>query len=231
MKAIRKAASIEGHSLTASVYRQLPSLFSKQIARRLANEERGLAQKHNQQKKKKEEVVELVKMGINKPKKKRSRLSFLGIGTTVTPTNSKKKVVPVDDDDDFDDEEKKKKKKKSQRTSFIGQIKEKLLKRSSSTSSYGSKMSLKSISEDDEPPGVRSRRNSSRISYGEDEVEVLRRSIYGSENGKPLVSDDDRNVDVEDLLSFPIKKDTSTNPYERTHNNVHRAPTSANPYS
>ena len=211
MKAIRKAATVEGHSLTASVYRQLPSLFSKQIARRLANEERGLAEKNK-------EVV--VKDPAKKTKKKRSRLSFLDFKST-----DKIKVVPENDDNDSS------KSKKS--SSILGQIKKKLIKKISSTSSTSSSTPLQEIEDGSgmSPPGVRADQNcSSKSIYGEEEVAVLRRSIYGADKSKPLVSEDELDEDeVQDLLQSG-GRDTSTNPYKRKISSS-KISSSANPYA
>jgi len=214
MKAIRKAATVEGHSLTASVYRQLPSLFSKQIARRLANEERGLAEKN-----KETVVVNNTPSGSSsssKPKKKRSRLSFLDF----TTTTNKKKVVPVSSTNRGDSST-----KSNKRASMFGQLKKTLIKKLSSTSSTSSTSSLNRI-EEERPPGVSGDGGSSM--YGEEEVAVLRRSIYGADNTKPLVSAEDTKLDDDEIQDFV--KESSANPYKRHIATSKKVPTSANPY-
>ena len=216
MKAIRKAATVEGHSLTASVYRQLPSLFSKQIARRLANEERGLAQKN-----KETVVVNNTPSDTSKPKKKRSRLSFLDF----TSTNNKK-VVPMTSSSDSS--------KSNKRVSMFGQLKKTLMKKLSSTSSTSSTSSLNRI-EEEKPPGVSGDGGGGGRScgslYGEEEVAVLRRSIYGADNTKPLVSEDTKLDDDEIKDLVQSRADTSTNPYKRHIATPSKVPTSANPYA
>ena len=216
MKAIRKAATVEGHSLTASVYRQLPSLFSKQIARRLANEERGLAQKN-----KETVVVNNTPSDTSKPKKKRSRLSFLDFTST-----NKKKVVPVTSSSDSS--------KSNKRVSMFGQLKKTLIKKLSSTSSTSSTSSLNRI-EEEKPPGVSGDGGGGGRScgslYGEEEVAVLRRSIYGADNTKPLVSEDTKLDDDEIKDLVQSRADTSTNPYKRHIATSSKVPTSANPYA
>ena len=241
MSDIRKAATIEGHSLKASVYRQLPSLFSKQIARRLANDERGLAQKHKQEEQERK-----------KKKKKTSRLSFLGI--TKVDSSSNGKVVPSSSLARQDSPTE----RKSQRTSILGQIKKILVKRisSSSTSSSLNQVEESKSSEttstiertiDTAPPGVGSSRNSFSRPRDYDDKEkdnsgmneehnVLRRSIYGSQDGTSLFeNDDDADSDDDDDLMKILdevtssKKVTSTNPYAKPA--LRHVETSANPYA
>ena len=81
------------------------------------------------------------------------------------------------------------------------------------------------------PPGVRADQNcSSKSIYGEEEVAVLRRSIYGADKSKPLVSEDELDEDeVQDLLQSG-GRDTSTNPYKRKISSS-KISSSANPYA